>query len=198
MTETPYRVVVTGHRDALHTRPVLQTILKGIQARRTPLEAITGMALGVDLDFADAALDLGIPVVAALPVVDHCARWHGDAQERHARVLQQATRVIQVWKQPGYICTGYAAQMFARNRWMVDQIQQGLLIAVWDGRLRGGTYNCMKEAQKRGVKILRVDPQTMQVGVVLLVSEVEHKRGMVVPKTLMEVPDDKHSDICTI
>jgi hypothetical protein len=34
--------------------------------------------------------------------------------------------------------------------------------------------------------------------VALLVSEVEHKRGMVVPKTLMEVLDDKHSDICTI
>ena len=45
--------------------------------------------------------------------------------------------------------------MQRRNEYMVDKADT--LIAVWNGT-SGGTANCVKYAKKKGVDIVRLDP----------------------------------------
>jgi uncharacterized phage-like protein YoqJ len=46
--------------------------------------------------------------------------------------------------------------MQKRNEYMVDN--SDIVIAVWDGS-KGGTYNCVKYAEKLGKKIIVINPK---------------------------------------
>ncbi len=70
----PMAVAVTGHRDVApeseeQLRVALRSKLKEIMNifPDTPFRALCGMAEGADMVFAEAALDLGMDVVAVLP-----------------------------------------------------------------------------------------------------------------------------------
>ena len=62
-----------------------------------------------------------------------------------------ADKVIDVSPDP------YAVwKMQKRNIWMVDQ--SNVVIAVWDGKKSGGTYNCIKYAVGKGLPVLVIHP----------------------------------------
>lgn len=109
--------------------------LIGMQTDR----AVSGMALGWDMAFAEAALSLGVPVIAALPFANQACKWPVESQRRHARICEQALQVV-------IVCEGeYAAwKMQERNKWMVHNSDE--IVALWDGS-EGGTGNCIKAAR---------------------------------------------------
>lgn len=161
-----YRVMVTGHRNifdaqALLVQNSLRVVLSSLQKKHPEgLVAISGMAVGADMEFNDAALSLNIPLVAALPVENHGSNWPVLSQQRHALQLSKACLTYNVWEDPAYFAGSYSARMHARNRWMLDQVQEGTVIGIWDGRRTGGTFHAIDLALKRGNKVLVLDPNT--------------------------------------
>jgi uncharacterized phage-like protein YoqJ len=124
------------HRRLVHfARSYLQTA-EGAQS------AISGMALGWDMAWATAALDLGIALIAAVPFDGQERRWPAEAQRMHAQLLRRATRVCIVSPGP------YAGWKFERrNEWMVDRADR--LVALWSGA-PGGTARCVAYASRSG------------------------------------------------
>lgn len=159
-----FRVMVTGHRSvrgerAAMVRGVLRDILDRVRLRHPEgVVAVCGMAVGADAEFAEAAIEIGVPLVAAVPVETQADPWPPEAQHRYARLLNRACHVVEVWKDPAYAAVNIGAQMMARNRWMLDH--SDMIVAVWNGQKSGGTYNAVREAHRRGRKVMVVDPST--------------------------------------
>lgn len=137
-------VAFTGHRptklggygDSVFGR--LVTLAEDYLRENDAAYAISGMALGWDQAAAVAALNLGIPLLAAIPFVGQESRWPLSSQILYRERLARAT-----WIQ--VVCPGThsAAAFQQRNEWMVDNGSK--LAALWDGSL-GGTRNCVKYA----------------------------------------------------
>ena len=166
------RLAVTGHRpDRLWGYDygnkqywILKSMLKSIIRQEmfpdgdvnNKIEIITGMALGVDTIFAQAAIELkkeygnDIRIVAAIPFKGQECKWPALSQAEYNRILSECDEVV-------YVCDeGYAAwKMQKRNEYMVDRCNK--LIAVWNGDESGGTYNCIKYAKTKR-QIIRVNP----------------------------------------
>ena len=104
-------------------------------------QAIAGGALGVDTLAAKVAVELNIPLILALPwegCYDKYAKKHRD---RLNWLMERAKDVVYVCDPP------YAPWKYQlRNEFMVDNCDH--LLAVWNGKSAGGTYNCIKYARK--------------------------------------------------
>ena len=139
-------VAATGHRpDKLGgyeweapKREWVRNQIKDFLVKYQPERCISGMALGVDQDFAFCCIELAIPFTAAIPFVGQENTWPSSSQTFYEWLLERADDVVVV--SPG----GYAAwKMQVRNVWMVDHCD--LVLAVWDGS-EGGTANCYRYA----------------------------------------------------
>lgn len=139
-------VAATGHRpdklggysEGIHAR-LLGLAFTYLEAER-PERIISGMALGWDQAFAEAAFHLDIPLVAAVPFEGFDRRWPARSCERLQFLLFHAAEVYIVSPYPG------ARAMQLRNEWMVDRADS--MAALWDGSW-GGTFNCIQYAEKR-------------------------------------------------
>lgn len=121
-----------------------------------PEESISGMAIGIDQDFAWTCLELGLPWTAAVPFKGQESTWPDAAQRDYHELISLATRVVYA-SEPGYA----PWKMHKRNRWMTDEIgEDGTVIAVWDGS-PGGTSSAVKYATEVGRRILRIDPDAV-------------------------------------
>ena len=107
-----------------------------------PSGIISGMALGWDQAWADAGINKGVPVHAAVPFVGQESRWPKESQDNFNRILKQCASVT-------IVCEGaYSAQkMQTRNEWMVDKVDR--VCALWDGT-SGGTGNCVRYVKSIG------------------------------------------------
>ena len=119
---------------------------------------ITGMALGADQLFADAAIQLkamgaDIKIIAAIPFKGQELKWPEASQNKYNEILEHCEQHI--------ICPGgYSAyKMQARNKWMVNRSEY--ILALWDGRKSGGTWSCIKYAESKGKKIIVLRPDTL-------------------------------------
>lgn len=124
------------------------------------LTIYTGMALGVDQAFAEAAFDIrkqipNVKVIAAIPCYNHEVKWPVASRELYHDILKQCDHSVYVTK------TTFTSEcMDLRNQFMVDH--SDVVIAVYDGK-SGGTKNCIKYAQKKGKKIISINPSTLQI-----------------------------------
>lgn len=145
-------IAATGHRpDKLGgyskaTRYALACLAFDYLCKNKPAKVITGMALGWDQAVAAASMTLGIPFIAAVPFDGQDRRWPTESRERYARLISAAECVEIVSTPP---CDAVKA-MQRRNEWMVDRA--GKMMALWDGSW-GGTFNCVRCAEKKGVPI---------------------------------------------
>ena len=154
------RIAVTGHRpnklggDYTGEGTMAQKVRKWLRRQleiRNPIQAVTGMALGVDQWFAEEALRLDIEVYAAIPCDGQERSWPTPSQDRYYLLLKHP-KVSGSIINPG----PYAAwKMQARNEYMVDN--SDLILAVWGGS-GGGTANCVTYANKCGKPVVRLDP----------------------------------------
>lgn len=138
-------------------RSILRSLLEGLKKRHPDIEGITGMALGVDMIFAEVCLDLEIPYTAALPFRGQEKRWPEESQIRYNQLLKAAKSIVVVDEIQSYHSDHFGGKMYLRNKWMVDHTK--LTIAVWDGS-PGGTASAVKFARKKNDrKILHADPR---------------------------------------
>lgn len=161
------KVAVTAHRpDKLYGYDMtdvrymfLMTEIKKYLRSVNCTEAITGMALGGDLIFAQAVLELqqeGMPIslICAVPCKNHKAKWKESRwTQKYDEVLEKADEVV--------IVTDSAYDQFVmqtRNEWMVDRCDQ--ILAIFNGT-SGGTKNCIDYAIRRKKKVNILNPSNL-------------------------------------
>lgn len=114
---------------------------------------ICGMALGADIYFCEAALDLrrrypGVTVEAAIPCEEQAVRWSERDRNRYFALVKDCDYETMVQHHYDRGC------MLRRNRYMVDR--SSMLIVAYDGLL-GGTMYTLAYAMKKGLEIVTLD-----------------------------------------
>lgn len=114
---------------------------------------ICGMAIGCDMYFAEAVLELrkkypDITLEAAIPCGSQPERWAPDQRRRYNRLIDACDKVTVLQIEYSADC------MMRRNMYMVDRAS--LLLTCFNGR-PGGTMNTVLYAQRNGVKSVIID-----------------------------------------
>ena len=111
---------------------------------------ISGMAYGADLDFADMvldykAMDKEILLEAALP-------YHIDLAKLYLKKDDEKSSILRNCDYINFISSNYfRGCMQKRNRYMVDK--SDVVLAIWNGKYDGGTWNTIKYARSKGKMI---------------------------------------------
>lgn len=166
------RVGTTGHRpkslpggyDIRHEKNL--AIRRWLVWRLQELnadEACSGMALGVDQYFVAACLVCAVPFHAFLPCRGQDRTWP-EASRNLYRLLCQRAESIRYTVDGSYPGAGCMVQ---RNQDMVDWLAElpgSVLLAVWDGMRKGGTWDCIQRAFRADsdLRVIRFDPMTEQ------------------------------------
>lgn len=160
------KVAVTGHRPnklgGYNPLAPLNLAIKELLREKVelikPRSMISGMALGVDTMWAEIAMEKRIPLIAAIPFEFQYIRWPSESQHHYRKLLNYATRVINVSDDVKY----RPQYMQWRNEWMVNNCN--VLVAVWDGS-PGGTCNCVNYATKKlhSSQIIYLDPTKIKL-----------------------------------
>lgn len=149
-------LAATGHRPdklggyASKTHWRLIALARDYLSDRQPSAVIVGMALGWDQAVAQAAIDFNIPFTAAIPFEGQERRWPETSQARYHGLLDRAASVEII----SPYCDILAYQH--RNEWMVDRADE--IAALWDGSW-GGTFNCVRYAEKVGKPVENLWPK---------------------------------------
>lgn len=115
------------------------------------IHVISGMALGWDMALAQAAVNLELPLICAVPFLGQEAVWPQKSKDKYNELLAKASEVVIVSD------GGYSNEkMQIRNAWMVDNCD--LIFAMHDGTI-GGTNNCVKYAEKVGKRLINLYSQ---------------------------------------
>jgi uncharacterized phage-like protein YoqJ len=148
-------ICFTGHRGFFNEEWVY-TQIRDILGRAVA-KGVTGAWVGGALGTDWVALNIlkefpSIAINVALPFYGYDARWPQDIREQYAIDLQDF--------EPVYVCPpGYApSKLQTRNEYMVDR--SGFVVAVYDKRGHGGTYNCIRYAMQKSVLIYWINPKT--------------------------------------
>lgn len=155
-----FAVAVTGHchlGDASATR-FAEHALGGLLARMQRAHpqgvvALSGLAIGADTIFAEAALACGIPLEACLACAEIAENFApGQQRERFSALVERSRHVH--WLP--FVQRSNDAYM-ALGRWLVDS--SDLLIAVWNGlpaAALGGTGDVVVYARQRRRTVIHV------------------------------------------
>jgi uncharacterized phage-like protein YoqJ len=111
---------------------------------------ITGGALGWDMAMARAAHILQIPFRVYVPFKGQESKWTASQQAKYRAMLNEAETVKIVSETKKHAPDLMFFQI--RNIAMVDDCE--LLLALWDGKRGGGTWNCIQYAEKVERKIV--------------------------------------------
>jgi uncharacterized phage-like protein YoqJ len=134
----------TGHRPERLGNRVneVYSAIQGVLLTESPTIVISGMANGVDQLAAGWARAFRIPWIAAVPFPDQHKRWPAKHQEMYLKLIEDASRIE-------VISESYNPGVYQkRDEWMVDKCD--MLVAVFDGVKKGGTWNTINYANKVG------------------------------------------------
>ena len=160
----PKEKAINKHNEALNKYRALfvilrDTVLNNWTDRKDKLRIISGMALGVDQVAAWVGIKLkekypgAVELEAAIPCKDQDIKWRDGSKQVYQYLLSKCDVRTLVHDGPyNYSC------MQSRNEYMVDHAD--ILIAVWDGS-SGGTGNCVRYAQSKDIRIIRIDPKSI-------------------------------------
>lgn len=117
---------------------------------------INGGCIGIDLWAAQIVLKLksaysDIRLWTYVPCKEQSKLWTKRDKELYNNILEKSDFVVNCSTEdyhPGL--------MQERNVRMLNDSQY--LIAVWSGKEKGGTYNCITAAKKKDIKITTVEP----------------------------------------
>lgn len=154
------RIAVTGHRPnklggeyngvGIYSNAIRRVMQEVIDLHK-PTQLISGMALGVDQLWAEAAILNNIPFIAAIPCTNQDLMWPPVSRVRYNKILSNPLCSVHYVSMKPYT----KECMQARNIWMVDN--SDTLLAIWDGSA-GGTKNCHDYAvnHRKGSYVTRV------------------------------------------
>jgi uncharacterized phage-like protein YoqJ len=149
---------------------------------------ISGCALGADMLFAEAVIELRQKVSAAdpayltsaVPYITQAEHWPAEARQRWLDILKRSDltyltnakreiRYLEVVKHLDSLRHGKSTHpptedyerrfLLDRNQWIVDRANS--VLVIWDGK-PSGTADCVRRAQERGIKVVRLDPVTLK------------------------------------
>lgn len=152
-------LAATGHRPpklggyAPHIERSTRAYAMACLYETRPDKVISGMALGWDTAVADAAVTMGIPLIAAIPFYGQESRWPREAQGRYDGLLKAASKIVVIADACEDELIDISVAMQKRNEWMVNHCD--LLLALWDGS-DGGTANCVRYARRAKCPTLHV------------------------------------------
>lgn len=156
-------VAVTGHRphklgnEYDGSGPYSSAIRKFLTEevkKHQATKLVTGMALGVDMIFAEVAISLSLPFLAALPCVGQERMWPKSSQDKYRSLLTHP--LCEVYNVTNSTYNNRCMQ--ERNEWMVNNCD--FLIAIWNGT-RGGTKNCVDYAESVKRRIMVANPERL-------------------------------------
>lgn len=129
--------------------------VRDVVKEKKPSKMISGMALGFDTMFALVAIELDLPLIAAIPCDNQDKMWPQKSKNLYHKILSYPKCEAKV------ICPGpYAGwKMLKRDCWMVDNCTD--LLACWDGT-DGGTGHTVKYAQEVVTPIIRINPDDIR------------------------------------
>lgn len=139
----------SGHRlsGQYHgrTKRELRMFARVVLRRHDPDLVIAGGALGWDQALAWATLDLGLKLRLVLPFKGMENRWEPDMRAEFRKMVERADSTT-------YLGECFDPDLYqARNVQMVDESEA--VLALWDGRHHGGTFNCLRYAQAEGRRV---------------------------------------------
>ncbi|MCD7837995.1 MAG: DUF1273 domain-containing protein [Clostridiales bacterium] len=122
---------------------------------------LCGMAMGGDLLFAEAVLACGklhpdLRLEAVIPCLDQTKGWPQAQVQRYQTILEKIPSDRQILIQPERT----RSSMLRRDRYMVNQSQR--IIALYDGKSKGGTRYTLSYALKQELETVIIDPYTME------------------------------------
>lgn len=135
------------------------------------IEFIFGGAIGVDTmgfivaeNLRDKVYSKGtIKITLAMPFENQDGAWFRkedkDRLKYHREVADLVVRVDTLsqysidYKEGEY----HPSKMQKRNEFMVDN--SDIVVAIWDGSKKGGTYNCVKYAKTNNKRIIHINPK---------------------------------------
>lgn len=139
------KIMVTGHRPerlegmGLDSSDVFNWCRKILQQYTDIEECITGCANGVDTYFADAVMDLGLPLICAFPYRHKLSK----PEQKMASYAKEVHWQTEEWYENCYL---------DRDEWMVKRAD--VVLAVYDGKVGGGTYYTVKKAKELGKQVI--------------------------------------------
>ncbi len=149
-------VGITGHqkRKGLDWNWVSATMRAELSALGDISRALSSLAAGADQRFATAALELGIPVTAVLPMQGYERFLRGRDLARYHELLARCDQLV-------LDGGGRPNEAFlAAGRYIVDHCD--VLFAVWDGLpagAMGGTGDIVEYARRLQRRIVHLNPQ---------------------------------------
>ncbi len=146
----PYRYGKDKKRHKEYLKQLKQKVLLAITEYGIT-NFISGMAIGVDLDFAEIVLKLRnkytITLECAIPCPNQTLKWNSADKLRYENILERADEI-------NLISERYIPEcMLKRNRYMVDKSE--LIIAVFNGIEQGGTWYTINYAKSKN-KIIEI------------------------------------------
>jgi ribonuclease HI/uncharacterized phage-like protein YoqJ len=135
-------VVVAGHRppgiggygpnpvaDRVRTR--IGEALHALQELHGEVAVVSGLRLGAEQLGAEAALELGLPLVAVLPYPEPDSVWPEDARRRFADLVGAAATTITLERRTPGSRQSAGAAMARRDAWLGRNVDAA--VVVWDG-----------------------------------------------------------------
>jgi uncharacterized phage-like protein YoqJ len=134
-------VVVLGHRPpelgGYDPNPIADAVrsqlVEILSARRTmdpDLVVVSGLRLGAEVLGADAAVQLGLPLVVVLPFPDADARWPEASRRRFRELLDASAEVVTLENKVPTNNSGVAGSLARRDAWLARNVSGAVL--VWD------------------------------------------------------------------
>lgn len=144
----------TGHRPQhVQNFGTAKDDIKKFISENNVDKVISGMALGFDIILAEAVLELkeqgaNIILEAAVPCREQDKLWRKEDKEKYQYILSKCDIVTILQQEYTIDCLN------KRNQYMVDN--SDIVLAYWNGKQNGGTYNCIKYAESKHKKIINI------------------------------------------
>ncbi|HET8970914.1 MAG TPA: SLOG family protein [Candidatus Nanopelagicales bacterium] len=134
-------VVILGHKPpelggygpnpiADGVRSQLESVLAARLQLDPDLVAVSGLRLGAEQIGAEAALAVGLPLVAVLPFPDADAPWPADSRQRFRDLCAAADEVVTLEHMVPENTSGVAGALARRDAWLARNVASAIL--VWD------------------------------------------------------------------
>lgn len=142
---TGHRLELIGYENYNKLVDYIVSILPTYNATKI----ISGMALGFDQALAEAAIQLNIPFLAAVPFKGQEFVWPEEAKIKYNNILNRASEVI-------VVCEGgfETKKYFIRDQYLVNNADY--VIALYNGQKNGGTAATVKYAKKQNKQISNI------------------------------------------
>lgn len=119
-------------------------VVKDYIVNNNVTHVISGMALGFDIALAIAAIQLknegyNLHLEAAIPCRNQSAFWNEYSQRVYSKILERCDKITILSEAYTKDC------MLNRNKYMLDN--SDVVLALWDGKCHGGTYNTVSIAK---------------------------------------------------